>query len=57
MRPSAAQGVAVVSVAMVSNAVDHEGEEFNTGPSTIRIIKGCARACERTLTDRGQVSS
>ena len=38
----AAQGVAVASVAMVSNAVDHEGEQFNTGTQHdgLRIIEG-----------------
>jgi hypothetical protein len=42
----AARGVAVVSVAMVSNAVDHDGEQFNTGSQHdgLRIIKACARA-------------
>jgi uridine phosphorylase len=55
----AARGVAVVSVAMVSNAVDHDGEQFNTGShhDGLRIIKACARAFKRTLTDHGQVSS
>ena len=48
--------VAVVSVAMVSNAVDHDGEQFNTGSQHdgLRIIKACARALKRTLTDLGQ---
>ena len=46
----AARGVEVVSVAMVSNAVDHDGEQFNTGSEHdgLRIIKACARAFKRT---------
>jgi len=42
----AARGVAVASVAMVSNAVDHEGEQFDTGSQQdgLRIIQACARA-------------
>lgn len=54
----AARGVAVVSVAMVSNAVDHDGEQFNTGSQHdgLRIISACARAFKRTLSDRGRVS-
>jgi uridine phosphorylase len=37
--------VRVASVAMVSNAVDHEGEQFNTGTQRdgLRIIEACAR--------------
>lgn len=48
-----ARGVAVVSVAMVSNAVGHDGEQFNTGSQHdgLRIIKAFARAFRRTLTD------
>jgi uridine phosphorylase len=48
------RGVAVASVAMVSNAVDHDGEQFNTGSEHdgIRILKACARAFKRTLTHR-----
>jgi uridine phosphorylase len=55
----AARGVAVVSVAMVSNAVDHDGEQFNTGSEHdgLGIIKACARAFKRTLADHGQLSS
>jgi uridine phosphorylase len=39
-------GVAVTSVAMVSNAVDHDGQQFDTGSQEdgLRILKGCARA-------------
>lgn len=42
----AARGVAIASVAMVSNAVDHEGEQFDTGSQQdgLRIIQACARA-------------
>jgi uridine phosphorylase len=41
-----ASGVAVTSVAMVSNAVDHDGQQFDTGSQEdgLRILKGCARA-------------
>jgi uridine phosphorylase len=41
-----AQGVAVGCVAMVSNAVDHEGEQFDTGAQEdgLRILACCARA-------------
>ena len=48
----AARSVAVVSVAMVSNAVDHDGEQFDTGSQHdgLSIIKACARAFKRTLT-------
>jgi uridine phosphorylase len=55
---SAARGVAVVSIAMVSNAVDHDGEQFNTGSEHdgLSIIKACARAFKRMSTDCGQVS-
>jgi uridine phosphorylase len=49
----AARGVAVASVAMVSNAVDHVGEQFNTGSQHdgLRIIKACARAFKRTFSE------
>lgn len=45
----AARGVEVASVAMVSNAVDHDGEQFNTGSQLdgLRIIEACARAFKR----------
>jgi len=41
-----ARGVAVASIATVSNAVDHEGEQFNTGSQKngLQIIEACARA-------------
>ena len=41
-----ARGVSVASVAMVSNAVDHEGQQFDTGSPQdgLRIIEACARA-------------
>jgi Phosphorylase superfamily len=47
----AARGVAVGLVAMVSNAVDHEGEQFDTGslPDGLRIVQACARAGRRFL--------
>ena len=55
----AARGVTVASVAMVSNAVDHDGEQFNTGSQHdgLRIISACARAFKRTLTDRDRGSA
>jgi uridine phosphorylase len=42
----AARGVAVGTVAMVSNAVDHEGEQFDTGSQMdgLRILRACGRA-------------
>ena len=42
----AARGVAVASVAMVSNAVDHDGPQFNRGSQSdgLRVIKACVRA-------------
>ena len=42
----AARGVAVACVAMVSNAVDHDGQQFDTGSQDdgLRILKGLARA-------------
>ena len=41
-----ARGVAVAAVAMVSNAVDHEGQQFDTGSEQdgLRILQACARA-------------
>jgi uridine phosphorylase len=41
-----ARGVAVTSIAMVSNAVDHEGEQFDTGTlqEAFHILEACARA-------------
>jgi len=40
-------------VAMVSNAVDHKGEQFDTGSQEdgLRILKGIARAA-RSFLDR-----
>ncbi len=45
------QGVAVASVAMVSNGVDHDGEQFETGSwqDGLKIIQGCARAFTRCM--------
>ena len=42
----AARGVAVASVAMISNAVDHDGPQFDTGSNEdgLRILKALARA-------------
>jgi uridine phosphorylase len=42
----AANGIAVASVAMVSNAVDHDGEQFDTGSQQegLCILAACARA-------------
>ena len=41
-----ARGVAVAAVAMVSNAVDHEGQQFDTGSEQdgFRILQACVRA-------------
>lgn len=41
-----ARGAAVACVAMVSNAVDHDGRQFDTGSQEdgLRILKGLARA-------------
>lgn len=41
-----ARNVSVASVAMVSNAVDHDGRQFDTGSPQdgLRIIEACARA-------------
>ena len=41
-----AKDVAVISVAMVSNAVDHEGEQFDTGSQQdgLRILEASCRA-------------
>ncbi len=40
------RGVSVGSIAMVSNAVDHDGEQFDTGSlkDGFRIIQACVRA-------------
>lgn len=48
----AACGASVASVAMVSNAVDHEGEQFDTGSQQdgLRIIEACARASQAFLS-------
>lgn len=47
-----ARGVAVGYVAMISNAVDHGGEQFDTGSQQdgLRIIQACARAAHLFLT-------
>ncbi len=46
-----ARGVAVAVVAMVSNAVDHEGEQFDTGSleDGLRVAEACARAFQKFL--------
>jgi uridine phosphorylase len=46
-----AKGIAVASVAMVSNAVDHDGEQFDTGSQQegLRILAACARAFKNAL--------
>ena len=50
-----AMGVAVTSVAMVSNAVDHNGHQFDTGSQEdgLRILEGCARASRPFLSSLG----
>ena len=47
----AARQAPVALVAMVSNAVDHTGEQFNTGSQDdgIEILKGIARAARAFL--------
>jgi uridine phosphorylase len=49
-----ARGVAVSSIAMVSNAVDHEGEQFDTGTlqEGFHILEACARASKIIRTRR-----
>ena len=46
-----AAGVAIGAVAMVSNAVDHEGSQFDTGSDEegYCILQACARAARRFL--------
>ena len=41
-----ARGVAIAAVAMVSNAVGHDGQQFDTGSHEdgLRILQACARA-------------
>ena len=47
----AARGVATGVVAMVSNAVDHSGQQFDTGTEEdgLRILEACARAARAFL--------
>ena len=54
----AARGMPVVSIAMVSNAVDHDGEQFNTGSlhDGLSIMRAFARAFKRKLKDVAQES-
>jgi uridine phosphorylase len=42
----AARGVPVASIAMVSNAIDHDGQQFDTGSQSdgLRMIEACIRA-------------
>jgi uridine phosphorylase len=49
-----ARGVAVASVAMVSNAVDHDGQQFDTGSQQdgLRIMEACARAFIASARDQ-----
>src|SRR6266568_3961607 len=49
-----ARGVTVSSIAMVSNAVDHEGEQFDTGTlqEGLHILEACARASKIMRTRR-----
>jgi uridine phosphorylase len=46
-----ARQASVASVVMVSNAVDHQGEQFDTGSPAdgLRILKGIARAARSYL--------
>jgi hypothetical protein len=47
-----ARAAAVASIAIVSNATDHHGEQFNTGSreAGLRILKGIARADDLNFT-------
>ncbi|MGC9198345.1 MAG: nucleoside phosphorylase [Acidobacteriaceae bacterium] len=53
-----ARGVSISSVAMVSNAVDHQGQQFDTGSPQdgLRIIEACARAFRAWAKDAAPVS-
>ncbi len=53
-----ARGVAIASVAMVSNAVDHDGQQFDTGSQQdgLRIIQACARAFNAWKGPRGRAA-
>jgi uridine phosphorylase len=53
-----ARGVPVASVAMVSNAVDHEGQQFDTGSQQdgLRIIGAFARAFKAWTKNAGSLS-
>jgi uridine phosphorylase len=46
-----ARSATVATVAMVSNAVDHDGEQFDTGSQkdSLRILNGIARAARLFL--------
>jgi uridine phosphorylase len=46
-----ARSAGVAAVAMVSNAVDHEGEQFDTGTQEdgLRVLQAIARAAKRYL--------
>jgi hypothetical protein len=48
-----ARGASVVWIARVSNAVDHDGDQFNTGSQHdgLGIIKACARVFKQALQD------
>ena len=50
-----AKEMAVVSVAMVSNAVDHDGEQFDTGSQRegLRILGACVRAFKGVPAEMG----
>ena len=50
-----AKDVAVVSVALVSNAVDHNGEQFDTGSQQegLRTIAACVRAFKSAQAEMG----
>jgi uridine phosphorylase len=52
----AARGAAVAAIAVVSNAVDHSGQQFDTGTQEdgLRILKACARAARRFLAGSGR---
>jgi uridine phosphorylase len=54
----AARGAAVAVVAMVSNAVDHDGQQFDTGSQEdgLRILEGLARAAGSFFTSDSKLS-
>jgi uridine phosphorylase len=52
-----ARSVAVAAIAMVSNAVDHDGQQFDTGSQEdgLRIIQACVRAFTQYRETNGMI--